>query len=93
MLIEALPYLQKFRGRTMVVKLGGAAIGPDGNLADALFSVVFLSQVGVGGIPEFFSEIYTYAWFVGFIISLLVYVLLMKGRPPTTGAGSVPEPR
>jgi len=46
-LIEALPYLQKFRGRTMVVKLGGAAIGPGGNLADALFSVVFLSQVGV----------------------------------------------
>lgn len=46
-LIEALPYLQKFRGRTMVIKLGGAAIGPTSDLAHALFSVVFLSQVGV----------------------------------------------
>ena len=46
-LIEALPYLQTFRGRTMVVKFGGAAMTPQGDLADILFSIVFLSQVGI----------------------------------------------
>ena len=46
-LIEALPYLQEFRGRTMVVKFGGAAMAPEGDLSDILFSVVFLSQVGI----------------------------------------------
>lgn len=46
-LIEALPYLQQFHGRTMVVKFGGAAMNPQGDLADILFSLVFLSHVGV----------------------------------------------
>lgn len=46
-LIEALPYLQTFRGRTMVIKFGGAAMNPEGDLADILFSVIFLSQVGI----------------------------------------------
>ena len=46
-LIEALPYLQTFRGRAMVVKFGGAAMNPNGDLADILFSIVFLSQVGI----------------------------------------------
>ena len=46
-LIEALPYLQMFRGRTVVVKFGGAAMNPRGDLADILFSLVFLSHVGV----------------------------------------------
>ncbi|MBM4033837.1 MAG: acetylglutamate kinase [Planctomycetes bacterium] len=46
-LIEALPYLQMFRGRTMVVKFGGAAMNPQGDLADILFSLVFLSHVGI----------------------------------------------
>lgn len=46
-LIEALPYLQEFRGRTVVVKFGGAAMDADGDLSKILFSLVFLSQVGV----------------------------------------------
>ncbi len=46
-LIEALPYLQEFRGRTMVVKFGGAAMAPEGDLSDILLSVVFLSQAGI----------------------------------------------
>jgi len=46
-LIEALPYLQEFRGHTMVVKLGGAAMEPGGDMSSLLFSVVFLSQVGI----------------------------------------------
>ena len=46
-LIEALPYLQEFRGRLMVVKFGGAAMASDDELSKILFSVVFLSQVGI----------------------------------------------
>jgi acetylglutamate kinase len=46
-LIEALPYLQEFRGRTMVVKFGGAAMAPEGDLSNVLFSIVFLSHVGI----------------------------------------------
>jgi len=46
-LIEALPYLQRFRDRTMVVKFGGAVMDPDRDLSDILFSIVFLSQVGI----------------------------------------------
>lgn len=46
-LIEALPYLQKFRGRTVVVKFGGAAMDAEGDLSKILFSLVFLSQVGL----------------------------------------------
>jgi len=46
-LIEALPYLQEFRGRTMVIKFGGAAMEPEGDLSSVLHSVVFLSQAGI----------------------------------------------
>jgi acetylglutamate kinase len=46
-LIEALPYLQEFRGRTVVVKLGGAAMEADSDLSKVLLGVVFLSQVGI----------------------------------------------
>ena len=52
-LIEALPYLQEFRGRTVVVKFGGAAMRPGGDLSDILFSVVFLSQVGIHTVAYF----------------------------------------
>ncbi|MFB8787913.1 MAG: acetylglutamate kinase [Potamolinea sp.] len=57
-LIEALPYIQKFSGRTVVVKYGGAAM-KDGYLKDKVIrDIVFLSSVGVrpvvvhGGGPE-----------------------------------------
>jgi acetylglutamate kinase len=57
-LIEALPYIQKFSGRTVVVKYGGAAM-KDGSLKDKVIrDIVFLSSVGVrpvvvhGGGPE-----------------------------------------
>lgn len=46
-LIEALPYLQEFRGRTMAIKFGGAAMDSEDELSRILFSVVFLSQVGI----------------------------------------------
>lgn len=57
-LSEALPYIQQFAGRTVVVKYGGAAM-KDSNLKDKVIrDVVFLSCVGVrpvvvhGGGPE-----------------------------------------
>ncbi len=57
-LSEALPYIQEFRGRTVVVKYGGAAM-KDSNLKDKVIrDIVFLSCVGMhpvvvhGGGPE-----------------------------------------
>jgi acetylglutamate kinase len=57
-LSEALPYIQAFAGRTIVVKYGGAAM-KDGSLKDKVVrDIVFLSCVGVrpivvhGGGPE-----------------------------------------
>jgi len=57
-LSEALPYIQKFAGRTIVVKYGGAAM-KDSHLKDSVIrDIVFLSCVGLrpiivhGGGPE-----------------------------------------
>ena len=57
-LSEALPYIQKFTNRTIVIKYGGAAM-KDGSLKDGVIrDLVFLSSVGVrpilvhGGGPE-----------------------------------------
>jgi acetylglutamate kinase len=57
-LSEALPYIQRFANRTVVVKYGGAAM-KDGNLKDKVVrDIVFLSCVGLrpivvhGGGPE-----------------------------------------
>lgn len=57
-LSEALPYIQKFAGRTIVIKYGGAAM-KDGSLKENVIrDIVFLACVGVkpvvvhGGGPE-----------------------------------------
>ncbi|MFN5513599.1 MAG: acetylglutamate kinase [Cyanobacteriota bacterium] len=57
-LSEALPYIQHFAGRTIVVKYGGAAM-KDGSLKDKVIrDIVFMASVGVrpvvihGGGPE-----------------------------------------
>ena len=56
-LVEALPYIQRFRGKTVVVKLGGAAIDKDLDRALAQ-DVLLLRSVGVrcvlvhGGGPQ-----------------------------------------
>jgi acetylglutamate kinase len=57
-LSEALPYIQKFAGKTVVIKYGGAAM-KDGSLKDKVVcDIVFLASVGVrpvvvhGGGPE-----------------------------------------
>lgn len=57
-LSEALPYIQKFAGRTIVIKYGGAAMKDDTLKEYVIRDIVFLASVGVnpvvvhGGGPE-----------------------------------------
>lgn len=57
-LSEALPYIQQFRGRTVVVKYGGAAMKDASLKAKVIRDVVFMACVGIrpilvhGGGPE-----------------------------------------
>ncbi|MEN9265986.1 MAG: acetylglutamate kinase, partial [Thermostichales cyanobacterium BF4_bins_65] len=57
-LSEALPYIQQFQGRTIVIKYGGAAMVQADRQAEVLRDLVFLSCVGIrpvlvhGGGPE-----------------------------------------
>ncbi|GAB4210443.1 MAG: acetylglutamate kinase [Synechococcales cyanobacterium] len=57
-LSEALPYIQQFQGRTIVIKYGGAAMVHADRQAEVLRDLVFLSCVGIrpvlvhGGGPE-----------------------------------------
>ncbi|MDB9528360.1 acetylglutamate kinase [Oscillatoria sp. CS-180] len=57
-LSEALPYIQKFQGRTMVVKYGGAAMKDETLRASVVRDVVLMACVGIrpvvvhGGGPE-----------------------------------------
>jgi acetylglutamate kinase len=57
-LIEALPYLRQFRGQTVVIKYGGAAMVDDAPRTEVLKDIVLLEHVGLrpvvvhGGGPE-----------------------------------------
>jgi acetylglutamate kinase len=57
-LIEALPYIQRFAGRTVVIKFGGSAMENDQILGDVIEDIVFLAAVGIrpvvvhGGGPQ-----------------------------------------
>ena len=57
-LSEALPYIQKFAGRIVVVKYGGAAMKESSLKDKVIRDIVFLTSVGVrlvvvhGGGPE-----------------------------------------
>jgi len=46
-LLEALPYFQQFRGRTVVIKYGGAAMENPELVESVLHDVVFLEAVGI----------------------------------------------
>ena len=46
-LIEALPYLQKYRGQIFVIKYGGSAMEDESIVAGMLQDVVFLEAVGI----------------------------------------------
>ncbi len=57
-LIEALPYFQRYAGRTFVVKYGGHAMGDEGAARDFAEDIVLLKAVGInpvvvhGGGPQ-----------------------------------------
>lgn len=57
-LIEAMPYIQRFTGRPVVIKFGGSAMENEEILDDVLEDVVFLAAVGIkpivvhGGGPQ-----------------------------------------
>ena len=61
-LLEALPYIQRFHGKTMVIKLGGAMMEKKRLLESVLRDVVLLNFVGMktvlvhGGGPEITRE-------------------------------------
>lgn len=46
-LIEALPYIQRFRGQTFVIKYGGSAMEDDAIVESLLMDIVFLEAVGI----------------------------------------------
>jgi acetylglutamate kinase len=46
-LIEALGYIQRFAGKTVVIKIGGAVMDTDKALADMLTDVVFMNTIGM----------------------------------------------
>jgi acetylglutamate kinase len=46
-LVEALPYIQKYRGQTFVIKYGGSAMEDEVVVAGMLRDVVFLEAVGI----------------------------------------------
>lgn len=46
-LIEALPYIQRFRGQTFVIKYGGSAMEDEHQVERLLRDVVFLEAVGI----------------------------------------------
>jgi len=49
-LIEALPYVQEYRGKTVVIKYGGSAMEDDHIVERMLRDVVFLEAVGINPI-------------------------------------------
>jgi len=61
-LIEALPYIQSFNKKIIVIKFGGSAMDVGGDLSNLLLSLVFMSQVGMrpvlvhGGGPMISAE-------------------------------------
>jgi acetylglutamate kinase len=46
-LIEALPYIKKFRGKEFVIKYGGAAMGYEDIRENVLHDLVFMNYVGI----------------------------------------------
>lgn len=62
-LLEALPYIQQFHGKTIVIKLGGSVLGNEEMLDSILQDVVLLNLFGMkivvvhGGGPEISEEV------------------------------------
>ena len=62
-LIDALPYIQAFNGKTVVIKLGGSAMKEESVMLGVLEDIVFLKAVGInpvlvhGGGPHINEEL------------------------------------
>ena len=46
-LVEALPYIQRFHDKTVVVKIGGSIMDDEATLANILTDIVFMNYVGL----------------------------------------------
>lgn len=46
-LIEALPYIKRFRGKYIVIKYGGSAMENEGSLDGILLDIIFMNYVGL----------------------------------------------
>jgi acetylglutamate kinase len=46
-LVEALPYIQRFRNKVVVVKVGGSIMDDEQNLSNLLTDIVFMNYVGM----------------------------------------------
>ena len=46
-LVEALPYIQKYKGKTFVVKIGGGILRLPDQKENVLYDIAFLSSVGI----------------------------------------------
>ena len=46
-LVEALPYIQKYTGKTVVIKYGGSAMTSDSLRRSVMTDVVLLNLVGI----------------------------------------------
>jgi NCS1 family nucleobase:cation symporter-1 len=59
----------------------------NGRAMIALFGAIlpnvpgFLGVIGAAQVGSFWTSLYSYAWFVGFFLSALLYYALMRGRP------------
>ena len=46
-LIKALPYLQRFRGKTFLIKMGGSAMDNPDLVREVMRDIVFLEVAGI----------------------------------------------
>ena len=46
-LVDALPYLQRFRGKTFLIKMGGSAMDNPGLVHEIMRDIVFLENAGI----------------------------------------------
>ena len=56
-LIEALPYLQAFRGQTFLIKMGGSAMENPELVKKVMRDIVFLEVVGINPVEQILRRI------------------------------------
>jgi NCS1 family nucleobase:cation symporter-1 len=66
-------YARGFNPAALLALAVGVAPNVPGFLAQAF-------PTGFAGIPAFWRDLYSYAWFLGFALAAIVYLLLMRGR-------------